>query len=231
MSKGTILARAVTGGSGFVGAHTIALLLAEGYSVRAVARGGAKVDYLRNAFAGEAVEVVEIRDIAKDDLTPIFTGVNGIIHSASPLAGRAPAQETVDSTVEGALNVLRCALKSGVTKVVMTSSFGALLNRWGEVTTEELLDGSHDLLYVYLGAKTVAEKAAWKFAEENPALDLATSKTNRRLALYLLLILTYTPPLPRKSSHLRFTAPSSRARPPASPAELGTNRLVFALIT
>lgn len=46
---------------------------------------------------------------------------------------------------------------------------------WGEVSPEEIVDGTHDPLYVYLGSKILAEKAAWKFAEGNGELDLATS--------------------------------------------------------
>lgn len=40
-------------------------------------------------------EVVEIKDIVTDDLTDVLKGVGAIIHAASPLAGRASAQDTL----------------------------------------------------------------------------------------------------------------------------------------
>lgn len=45
---------------------------------------------------------------------------------------------------------------------------------WGDVT-EEVITGSHDPLWVYIASKTLAERAVWTYAEENPSLDVATS--------------------------------------------------------
>ncbi len=47
---------------------------------------------------------------------------------------------------------------------------------WGTVTEEEFLSSGHNPLWVYLAAKIMAETMAWKFARENPTVDLATSK-------------------------------------------------------
>lgn len=46
---------------------------------------------------------------------------------------------------------------------------------YGRATPEDLINGDHDPFYVYNGTKILAEAAAWKFAEEHPELDLATS--------------------------------------------------------
>jgi hypothetical protein len=47
---------------------------------------------------------------------------------------------------------------------------------WGNATEEEVLSGKNGAMWEYLGSKILAEKAAWKFAEDNPTLDMSTSK-------------------------------------------------------
>ena len=46
---------------------------------------------------------------------------------------------------------------------------------WGECTAEQVTDGTRNPLWIYLASKILAEKEAWKFAQENPSLDLTTS--------------------------------------------------------
>ncbi|KAI0628043.1 NAD-P-binding protein [Trametes polyzona] len=179
----------VTGASGFIGAHVVLQLLEAGYRVKGTARG-AKLELLRNRFgANPHFEAVEIEDIATGDLTVALQGVEAIVHLASPLAGRQDPEEGLKSALEGALNVLRQAVKAGISKVVLTSSWATTLDPslvatfagvtftekdWGTVTRDELLSGGHDALYVYCGTKLLVEQEAWRFAEEHPTLDLAT---------------------------------------------------------
>lgn len=65
-----------------------------------VARG-AKVQQLQDFFKARGVpagsaEVFEIKDIVTDDLADALKGVGAIIHAASPLAGKASAQDTLN---------------------------------------------------------------------------------------------------------------------------------------
>ncbi|KAJ7472642.1 NAD-P-binding protein [Mycena latifolia] len=182
----------VTGVSGFVGSNVAVQLLAEGYAVRGTARGS-KVAAFKETPVGQNpnFEIVEVEDIATSDLGGILTGVKCIIHTASPLAGKATPAESFKacSAVRGTLNVLEQAEKAGITKVVLTSSWattmdpsldkmyqGVTLSRdeWGTATEEDLLTGSHNPLWNYLATKILAESAAWKFAETHPSLDLTT---------------------------------------------------------
>ena len=50
---------------------------------------------------------------------------------------------------------------------------------WGHTSREDVLATDRNPLYVYCGTKTLAEQAAWKFAEEHKDLDLATSEPLR----------------------------------------------------
>lgn len=219
MSKPIVL---VTGVSGFLAGHVAKILLGSGYAVRGTARS-AKAAILKSSDLGKNadLEVVEVEDIATSDLSDAFKGVASVIHTASPLAGKQSLVDALKSSKEGTLNVLRQAVKSGVTKVVLTSSWGTTLDPslkktyagitftekdWGSVTEEEYLAGGHNPLWDYLATKIFAEKAAWQFAKENPSLDLATI-----------------------NSPFLF-GPSAPGFPVQTNAGLGTNRWIYALI-
>ncbi|KAH8107518.1 hypothetical protein DFH11DRAFT_1636391 [Phellopilus nigrolimitatus] len=215
INKGLVL---VTGASGFVGSNIVALLLAEGYSVRAVARGE-KADVLRAAFEGKSIEVVEIADITTGDFTQALKNVVAVIHCAFPFSGAATSQDMLTTAIEGTLNVLRQAFKAGVMKFVLTSSWGTHVNpdlkqqyqgltfdenSWGNVTKQDLRNNP---MWIYMGTKIFVEKAVWKFAAENAALDLAC----------------INPPF--------IYGPFVEGVVPASPAAAGTNSFVYGLIS
>ncbi|KAJ7918983.1 NAD-P-binding protein [Mycena leptocephala] len=212
----------VTGVSGFVGSHVAAQLLAEGYVVRGTARGNSLVA-LKTATIGNNpnFEVVEVEDIATSDLSRVLQGVKYIIHTASPLAGRATPAEGLKSAVRGTLNVLEQAEKAGVSKIVVTSSWATTMDPsldkmyngvtlshkdWGTVTEEELLAGNNNAVWNYLATKILAERAAWEFAESHPSVDLTT----------------INPPFIYGPLHADFPTPD-RTR-------LGANVFVYALI-
>ncbi|KAF5367912.1 hypothetical protein D9757_007763 [Collybiopsis confluens] len=189
MAKSTVL---VTGATGFVASYIISELLKEGFSVRGTAREG-KIDALKAAPIGQNPDfsVVQVDDIITADLTEALKGVNAIIHVASPLAGHASPKESVNIAVNGDLNVLRSAAKAGISKVILTSSIATTMdpdlaktyqgvtisrNDWGSVVEDDIYNKEHDArgMWVYVASKILAEKAAWKFAAENPSIDLAT---------------------------------------------------------
>ncbi|KAK0442330.1 NAD-P-binding protein [Armillaria borealis] len=220
MSKPLVL---VTGASGFLASYIISLLLAEGYAVRGTARPK-KIESLQAAPIADNTDfsLVQIDDIATSDLSGALKDVKFIIHAASPLAGKASPQETLQAAKNGTLNVLASALRAGVSKIVLTSSWGTTLDPslektyqgvvfseedWGTVTEEEILNGGHNPLWIYLASKIIAETTAWKFARENPTLDLAT----------------INPPF--------IYGPANAQFPPAMPDSLGSNRMVYSLVS
>ncbi|KAJ4244576.1 methylglyoxal reductase (NADPH-dependent) gre2 [Fusarium torreyae] len=111
----------------------------------------------------------------------------GVVHCASPFHFdiQDVKKDLLDFAVNGTVNVM-WAIKAhapSVRRVVVTSSFAAMLNmknhpdtytenHWNPVSYEEAASNPAD---GYRGSKTFAEKAAWKFVEdEKPNFTLAT---------------------------------------------------------
>jgi nucleoside-diphosphate-sugar epimerase len=171
----------VTGANGFLGSHIIHQLLEKGYRVRGTARGP-KVALSREIFAsyGDKFEVVTVNDTAKDDISEVVRGVDAVIHAAAPLPSHYTGgiEELIQAAAEGALNIIRQAEKGGVKRTIYTSSIVAVFNEggtlgpddWNTITTEQAIAGGP--FSSYIKAKTEAEKAVWKFAEEHPQIDL-----------------------------------------------------------
>ena len=84
----------ITGGTGLLGSHIVSQLLSAGYRVRASARP-AKVAQLRASYAkyGNHFEAVAIADVTTDQFPDALVGVDAVIHTASPLPGKADTVE------------------------------------------------------------------------------------------------------------------------------------------
>ncbi|KAF8996111.1 hypothetical protein BDQ17DRAFT_1364737 [Cyathus striatus] len=178
----------VTGVTGFIAGHVADQLLQKGYRIRGTVRGS-KVESLRKTVNVPGIEFTRVDDIAKGDLSEALEGVDVVIHVASPLPTKASADDTLSTAIEGTLSVVGQAEKAGIEKVVVTSSYVTLLHpsgeaafsgitltesNWGEVTIDETRLQAGNPVFVYCGAKILAEKALWDFARHHPKLDIAT---------------------------------------------------------
>ena len=177
----------VTGGSGFLGSHTIARLLASGHRVTATLRSLERrpdveeMLSVAEAPGWEGVSYVEADLMSDAGWERAVAGADYVLHIASPFPGSRPrdASELVVPARDGALRVLRAAQDAGVRRVVLTSSFAAV--GYGHGPTERVfteadwtsLDGPG--VSPYIKSKTVAERAAWDFvAAEGNGLQLTT---------------------------------------------------------
>ena len=175
----------VTGGSGFIGVHALAQLLAGGHAVRATVRSLARVPEVRAMLreAG-APDIQGVRFFAADlnqdaGWREAMGGCQYVLHVASPFPMGAPRHEDelIIPAREGTLRVLRAARGTGVERVVLTSSFAAI--GYGHAPRRAPFD-EHDwselngALPAYVKSKTLAERAAWDFiAREGGTLKLA----------------------------------------------------------
>ncbi|KAJ8101788.1 NAD(P)-binding protein [Lipomyces tetrasporus] len=187
----------LTGGSGFVAAHVLDVLLKRGHSVVTTVRSQAKADLLKSLHPDvgkDRLDFAFVEDIAMEDAfdeavksDPPFEAV---IHTASPYHFRAKdiQKELLDPAVIGTTGILKSIKKSAPTvkRVVITTSFAAMVDSskgywpehtysdddWNPTTHEEALKNA---AAGYRASKTFAEKAAWDFLEkEKPGFTITT---------------------------------------------------------
>lgn len=190
----------VSGGSGFLAIHCINELLQRGHPVRATVRSNEKGDYLRQVFKryDNRFGYIIAEDVEKPGVfDEAVKGCEGVLHTASPFHFDAEGKaldNLVHPAVKGTKNMLESIVKEkGVKRVVITSSFAAILDRtspghaemtkiyteedWNVADREESdqLGNSQVPMNAYRASKSHAELAAWQFVEAHqPDWDLST---------------------------------------------------------
>jgi dihydroflavonol-4-reductase len=177
----------VTGGSGFLGLHTVLQLLERGERVRTTVRSPAREAAVRDALwragadAGDRLSFAFADLLGDEGWAEAMEGVGQVLHVASPFPSSAPdhEDELIVPAREGTLRVLRAARDAEVDRVVVTSSFAAVAygvdRPAGYVYTEDDWTDPASDISAYLKSKTIAERAAWDFAaREGDGLELAT---------------------------------------------------------
>lgn len=179
----------LTGGSGYVGGWMVVALLQRGYRVRTTLRSLTREGEVRAAIAVQVDPADRLSFVAADLLGDggwegAVEGCDSVVHVASPMGqGMPKGTDLVGPAREGTLRVLRAAACAGVRRVVITSSTVAaqppvVPGQTQPPRTDETAwtDPAEKGLSEYARSKTLAERAAWEFAEGLPpgAMTLAT---------------------------------------------------------
>lgn len=185
----------LTGGSGFIAAHCVDILLQNKHEVVFTVRShdkGRKILSNHPNTPESQLSYVIVEDIAKEDAfdeavkaDPPFEAV---LHTASPFHFNVKdaKKDLLDPAIVGTTGILKAIKKNApsVKRVAITSSFAAIVSTkehpesydescWNGVTMDEALNT--DASTAYRGSKTFAEKAAWEFVEkEKPNFTLTT---------------------------------------------------------
>ncbi len=184
----------VTGGNGFVGCHVVRALVARGDRVRVLVRERADMSALEGVDCEPARG--DLRDL--ESLRRAARGCDQVYHVAADyrlwLRDEAPMYAT---NVEGTKNVLAAAREAGVSRIVHTSTVGALgipADGPGREDTPVTLD---EMIGPYKRSKFLAEMEALSAARSglpvvivNPstpigAYDLKPTPTGRIIVDFL----------------------------------------------
>ncbi|KAI4302512.1 hypothetical protein MLD38_038247 [Melastoma candidum] len=181
-SAGSSYTVCVTGASGYIASWLVKLLLQRGYSVRATVRNPddpRKTAHLMALDgARERLRLFKAELLEEGAFDSAVAGCDGVFHTASPVFFTAadPKTELIDPAVEGTLNVLRsCSKAPSIKRIVLTSSIAAVSFNGKPLTSDVLVDETwfsdpkfcEETKIWYILSKTLAERAAWEFAEEN----------------------------------------------------------------
>jgi nucleoside-diphosphate-sugar epimerase len=176
----------VTGGSGFIGSHSILQLLAAGHNVRTTVRNlKREADVRAMLKEGSANPGNRLSFFAADlendaGWSQAVAGCEYVLHVASPFPPNVPRHEDelIVPAREGALRVLRTARDAGAKRVVLTSSFAAIgyghAPQNAPFNETNWTDPNDPGVAAYAKSKTLAERAAWDFiAREGGNLELS----------------------------------------------------------
>jgi dihydroflavonol-4-reductase len=172
----------VTGGTGYLAGWCISELLSRGHTVHTTVRNPSGDRDLRAQFpaaqeTGQLLlfEADLLRDAGWDAAA---SGCDYVLHVASPFPAVQPRNpdDLIIPARDGTLRVLRVAFEAGARRVVVTSSSAAVRNLGAPplgrpLTEEDWASPGNPKLTPYAKSKTIAERAAWDYADQAGATD------------------------------------------------------------
>ena len=156
----------VTGGTGYIGSHTVAALVADGHQVRLLVRDPRRVTAALSPLglqAGKLDTIVgDVTDPAAVDQA--VRDCEAVVHAGSVYSlDSRDARRIRQVNVRGTDLVLGTAYRAGLDPIVYVSSVAALLQRNGQTLTPDSPVGRPP--GPYLGAKADAERVARRYQE------------------------------------------------------------------
>ena len=184
----------VTGATGYIGLHCIHQLLNQGYAVNGSVRSPERKEEIFEALQKHNTPTENLNlytfNLTEDDgWDEGMEGCDYLLHVASPIALENHNEDFfVKPAVAGVKRAFEFAKKHNVKKVVLTSSVAAIFDTLEEKTYYDETDWSdpeNPSISHYSKSKTLAERAAWDFVENegnpfelaviNPALVIGPS--------------------------------------------------------
>lgn len=128
----------VTGGTGFIGSHSVAALLSQGHQVRLLVRSRERVARSLSPLGVADVESVVGDVTAPGSVAEAMAGCDALLHAAAIYSFDPRAAARIrEVNVRGTEIVLGAAVRAGLDPVVHVSSYAALLPPDGAVLTPD----------------------------------------------------------------------------------------------
>ena len=165
----------ITGGTGFIGAAVIRHLVAAGEPVRALTRPGSD----RRLLADLPLQIVDGDVTDPPSLRRALKDCGRLFHVAALYSlWAADRRLFYDINVEGTRRTLQAAADAGVSRVVYTSTVGALgIPGDGTAGTEETPVSLADMVGDYKRSKFLAEEVARDFASRGLPVVIVNPST------------------------------------------------------
>lgn len=153
----------VTGGTGFIGANLVRLLVEEGYQVKALVRPDSRLDNLHN------IDVELVKGKLNDpNLSRLMTGCDVLFHVAAHYSlWQADKDLLYRHNVLGTRHILAAARQAGIDRTVYTSSVAAIGVKEAGIADETYQSPVEKLIGDYKKSKYWAEQEAIKAAKAN----------------------------------------------------------------
>ena len=153
----------VTGATGFVGSSLVRLLLKEGFQVGILARKNSSLVNVEDLDL--SLHYGDLRDLKS--LEKALAGYDYLFHVAADYRLWVPRPEEIyENNVQGTKNIMDAAIRTGIRRVVYTSSVATLgLKKDGTPADEDTPVSLKDMIGHYKRSKFMAEKAVRNLAE------------------------------------------------------------------
>jgi len=157
----------VTGGTGFVGAHSVAAILRAGHRVRLLVRDESAVDHALTPLGipPGAVDVVTGDVLDETSVARLVRGADTVLHAASVYSFDPRRRAEMSRVNEaGTETVLTAARRAGAARTIYVSSVAALFPSRRRPLTEDSPVGT--AREPYLASKAAAERVARRHQDE-----------------------------------------------------------------
>jgi dihydroflavonol-4-reductase len=166
----------VTGASGFVGSHTVRLLVKRGRKVRVLLRKTSSTAALKDL----PVEIHYGDVLEPESIRAAMQGCGSVFHSVvDPRFWLTDVTPLYRNNVDGLVNVMDAALACGVERFIFTSSMGTLGFNPNGLVTEDIPFNWYDKASPYILARLEAENKMLEYCREKglPGMALCVANT------------------------------------------------------
>jgi dihydroflavonol-4-reductase len=174
MTKGPAMQAFVTGGTGFVGAHVIRLLVQHGVKVRALVRPMNNRELLTDL----PVELVEGDMTTVESFQHKLRGMDYLFHVAADYRLWVPDPKNMHAVnVQGTERLLEAATEAGVGRVVYTSSAVTVRVPVDRLGSEGDFESPDTCRSIYQRTKVLAEQDVWRMIRAGAPVIIVNPST------------------------------------------------------